>query len=150
MDDIRKIVLPDSNQSRADRDIAYRCMHLTVENLIHANVGRVFLVATYSRKEPREWLGSLAEKAASDVYVIACKVSPDVAVARFRCRKPGHAAVNLDEDRVRREAAEYVYTGATVVDTETTIEANVVQAERYVCTGEPVDVQSWASHGSPR
>lgn len=62
IDDIRRIVIPNSKQTQQDRDIAYRCMHLIAEKLLEAGIKRVVVAATYGRLQPREWLRSTAEK----------------------------------------------------------------------------------------
>ena len=60
IDQIREIVIPNSRQSQEDRDIAYRCMHLVAEKLLGVGANTVILTATYSRRNPRQWLRSLA------------------------------------------------------------------------------------------
>ena len=148
IDEIRKIVIPNSKQTQEDRNIAYRCMHLVAEKLLKAGVSRVVLAATYGRRQPRQWLSSIAERTGTQVCAIACKVSPEMAVARFRSRQPGHAAVDLTEDLVRRQAADYDYAAARVVDSTIRVEASVAQAEGYVRSGETTELADWVSHGT--
>src|SRR4030095_8717723 len=71
IDQIRQAVIPNSQQIQEDRDIAYRCMHLIALKLLQAGANRVILVATYSRKNPRQWLRSVAEEASAQVCAIA-------------------------------------------------------------------------------
>ena len=145
IDQIRQAVIPNSRQSQEDRDVAYRCMHLIAQKLLEAEVNQVILVATYSRRNPRQWLRSLAEKSSAHVCVLACRVSPDIAVARFRSRKPGHAAVDLTEDLVQRQVTDYEYELANVIECVDPLRQSVSNAERYVRAGKKVDLAEWSS-----
>jgi predicted kinase len=148
IDQIRQIVVPNSKQTQEDRDIAYRCMHLIAEKLLKAGANRVVLAATYGRREPRQWLRSVAERTSAEVCAIACKVSPETAVARFRSREPGHPAVDLTEDLVRRQATDYEYGLANVVDCTMPVHESVSKAEYYVRASEALDLAEWTTHGA--
>lgn len=148
IDQIRQAVIPNSRQTQEDRDVAYRCMHLIAQKLLEAGVNQVILVATYSRRKPRQWLRSLAEKTSAHVCALACKVSPDIAVARFRSRKPGHAAVDLTEDLVQRQVTDYEYGLANVIECVGPLRQSVSNAERYVRAGKEVDLVEWSSQGA--
>lgn len=148
IDQIRQAVIPNSRQTQDDRDVAYRCMHLIAHKLLEVGVNQVILVATYSRRKPREWLRSLAEKTSAHVCALACKVSPDIAVARFRSRKPGHAAVDLTEDLVQRQVMDYEYGLANVIESTGPLHESVSNAERYVRAGKEVDLAEWSSQGA--
>lgn len=53
MDEIRACLIPQSKQSKTDRDIAYRAMHLLADHLLQKGV-TVILDATYGPYEHRD------------------------------------------------------------------------------------------------
>ncbi len=144
VDEVRRLVLPRSQQAVQDRNIAYRCMHFTVAKMVEAGLRRAVLAATYARREPREWLSSMASEIKASVHVIGCRVNAETAAARFRQRGPGHPAVDLDEARVRFLAMEHDYFGVEVVETDAPIEQCIRQALTYLSIGPPVDLTAWA------
>lgn len=148
IDQIRQIVIPNSQQNQEDRDIAYRCMHLVAQKLLEVGANTVLLTATYSRRKPRQWLRALADSKSAQVCVLACQISPEIAVARFRSRKPGHPAVDLTEDLVWRQAMDYPYGLANVVDCATPLHESLSKAECYVREGKAIDLGEWASQGA--
>jgi len=147
IDQIRQIVIPNSRQSQDDRDIAYRCMHLISEKLLEAGAGTIIMTATYSRREPRQWLRSLADSKSAHVCVLACHVTPEVAVARFRLREPGHPAVDLTDALVRQQVMNYPYGLANVVDCDMPLDESVSKAEHYIREGKATDLAEWVSQG---
>jgi predicted kinase len=147
IDQIRQIVIPNSQQSQEDRNIAYRCMHLVSQKLLEVGANTIILTATYSRRNPRQWLRSLADSMSAQVCVLACQVSPEVAIARFRSRKPGHPAIDLTEDLVQRQVMEYPYGVANVVDCAIPLHESVAKAEYYVRQGQAIDLAQWVSQG---
>lgn len=147
IDQVRQIVIPNSQQSQEDRNIAYRCMHLVSQKLLDVGAGTIFLTATYSRRNPRQWLRSLADSKSAQVCILACKVSPEVAIARFRSRKPGHPAIDLTEDLVQRQVMEYSYGVANVVECDIPLHESVAKAEYYVREGKAIDLAQWVSQG---
>ena len=149
IDQIRQIVIPVSQQSQQDRDIAYRCMHLVSEKLLEVEVNAIILTATYSRRNPRQWLRSLAESKSAQVCILACQVSPDIAIARFRSRTSGHPAVDLTEDLVQRQVMDYPYGTAHVVQCGIPLHESVAKAEYLVREGKAIDLAEWVSQGAP-
>lgn len=147
IDQIREIVIPNSQQSQEDRDIAYRCMHLVAQNLIEVGANTVILTATYSRRDPRQWLHSFADSKSARVCILACQISPELAIARFRSRKPGHPAVDLTEDSVQRQVMDYPYGLANVIDCAIPLHESVAKAEYYIREGKPIDLAEWVSQG---
>jgi len=147
IDQIRQIVIPNSQQSQEDRDIAYRCMHLVAEKLLEVGANAILLTATYSRRHPRQWLRSLADTKSAQVCILACRVSPEIAIARFRSRPPGHPAVDLTEDLVRQQVMDYPYGVANVVECSTPLHESVAQAEYFVREGKAIDLAEWVSQG---
>ena len=147
IDQIRESVIPGSQQSQEDRDIAYRCMHLISQKLLEAGANTVILTATYSRRNPRQWLRSLADSMSVQVCVLACQVSPEIAIARFRSRKPGHPAVDLTEDSVQRQVMDYPYGLTNVVECAIPLHESVAKAEYYVREGKAIDLAEWVSQG---
>jgi predicted kinase len=148
IDQIRESVIPNSQQSREDRDIAYRCMHLVSEKLLEVGANTVILTATYSRRSPRQWLRSLADARSAQVCVLACQVSPEIAIARFRSREPGHPAVDLTEDNVQRQVMDYPYGVANVIDCTTPLHESLAKAEHCVRENKAIDLAKWVSQGS--
>jgi len=149
VDQIRLIVIPNSQQNQEDRDIAYRCMHLVAQKLLEVGANTVLLTATYSRKNPRQWLRSLAESKSAQVCVLACQVSPEIAIARFRSRERGHPAVDLTEELVQRQAMDYPYGLANVVDCAIPLHESVSKAEHYIREGKAIDLAEWVLKGAP-
>ena len=119
MDATRQRLLPDAAHTRADREVAYRAMEWAAEMLPVA-----VLDAPYGHDEDYTGLVRLG------AVVIECHVSPETAVRRFRERGPDAVRLDLTEDEVRRQVAEYRYRGgALVLDTEkVTVEDAVAQA----------------------
>ena len=148
VDQIRLSVIPNSRQSREDRDIAYRCMHLIAQKLLELGANTVLLTATYSRRNPRQWLRSLAESKPAQICVLACQVGPEIAIARFRARERGHPAVDLTEDLVQRQVMDYPYGVAHVVECAIPLHESVAKAEHYVREGEAIDLAEWVSQGA--
>ena len=148
IDQIRESVIPNSRQSQEDRDIAYRCMHLVSEKLLEVGANTVILTATYSRRNPRQWLRSLVDNKSAQVGVLACRVSPEIAIARFRSRQPGHPAVDLTEDLVQRQVMDYPYGLANVVECAIPLHESVAKAESYIREGKAIDLTQWVSLGA--
>jgi predicted kinase len=109
MDATRQRLLPDAAHTRADRQVAYRGMHFAAELLLAAGAGAV-LDAPYDHPEDR---AELTRIAGTQSKLIECHVSPDVAAARLRQRGLNDPArPDLTEERVRRLARDYPYSGA--------------------------------------
>src|SRR5205809_2864448 len=100
MDATRRRLLPDAAHTRADRAVAYRAMEWAAELL-----PSVILDAPYGHEEDRSGLERL------QAVVIECRVTPDIAVDRFRSRGPDSVRLDLTEEVVRRVVAEYRYRG---------------------------------------
>jgi predicted kinase len=116
MDATRRRILPGAAHTRADRQVAYRAMHLAAELLLGAGANAI-LDAPYGHQEDREELARIA--AGADVRLIECRVSPEAAVRRFRERGPDAVRLDLTEELVGRMVREFPYTRAgLVVDTE--------------------------------
>ena len=149
IDQIRQIVIPNSQQSQEHRDIAYRCMHLVSEKLLEVGANAIVMTATYTRRNTRQWLRSLADSKSAQVCILACQVSPEIAIARFRSRTPGHPAVDLTEDLVQRQVMDYPYGVAKVVECSLPLHESVTQAEYFVREGKAIDLAEWVSQGAP-
>ena len=108
MDATRQRLLPDAAHTRADRQVAYRGMHFAAELLLAAGAGAV-LDAPYDQPENR---AELARIAGSECKLIECHVTPGIAAARLRERGlDDPARPDLNEERVRRMARDYPYSG---------------------------------------
>jgi len=149
VDEIRLALLPASNQSVEDRNIAYRAMHLTTRFLVVAGVSPLFITATYTRHEPRRLLAEVASEHAVDVFVVQCRVDAGVAVERFSRRPTGHAAVDLTADAVVDASATYPFThGALVVDTDRPIADVVSDVRALLSAGVPTSLRDWCGAAS--
>jgi predicted kinase len=117
MDTTRARLMPDSPHTRHDRRIAYRAMHFASELLLEC--GRsVILDAQYGHAEDREEVEQAASRTGSPLYLIECKVAPDVAVRRFRERPQDHPGLDLTEERVATMAHTFPYRGTgLLIDT---------------------------------
>src|SRR5438128_3289934 len=104
MNAARLAILPDSKQSAADRDIAYRAVLYTAGKLLGAGSQRVILTATDGPAVHREGIRDVVRRYSAALFVVTCLVAPDEAVMRFRQRPRGHAALDLTEDKARKLA----------------------------------------------
>jgi len=118
MDAVRRRLLPDAAHTRADRRVAYRAMHWAAELLLAAGAG-VILDAPYGHAEDREELARVEATSGVAAQVIECRVSPAVAVARFRERGADAVRLDLTEELVERLVREHPYTGSgLLLDTD--------------------------------
>lgn len=109
MDAVRQRILPHAAHTRADREVAYRAMHLTAESLLGAGVNAI-LDAPYGHAEDRAELARIVGGAM--LKLIECQVSPETAVRRFRERGPDAVRLDLTPELVERMVREYSYTRA--------------------------------------
>jgi adenylate kinase family enzyme len=120
MDAVRQRILPGAKHTREDRQVAYRAMAMAAELLPN-----VILDAPYGHAEDREALAHL------NPLWVECRVSPEVAVQRFRERGFDPERPDLTEEVVHESAERYHYTASLILDTETrTIEDCV----REICS----------------
>lgn len=133
MDAVRRRLLPEAAHTRADRRVAYRAMHWAAELLLGAGDG-VILDANYGHAEDREELARVAASSGVAAKVIECRVSPAVAIARFRQRGADAVRLDLTEELVERLVREHSYTGSgLLLDTEAlTPSACVLRAESWL------------------
>lgn len=155
MDEARKLILPGSTQSAADRDIAYRAISYATRKVLAVGVERAILCATYTEAEHRAGVADLVTACSARLFIVSLVVDPDEAVRRLLLRPAGHAAVDLTEDRVRALAeSARPFAGGLVVNTSAQSQPQCVdQILRYITSGNNVaDIQSWisAGHRGPR
>ena len=128
LDRIRQRLLPESDQREEDRDTSYRAMHLVTEHLVRLGHS-VIVDATYGREDPRKELARIG----SPAVFVQCKAPPELAIARFRARRPGHAAVDLTDQRVLELNARFEYSGeGLVVDTSQPIDVCMAQVRAHL------------------
>jgi predicted kinase len=109
--------MPDSRHTRHDRRIAYRAMHFAAELLLDCSQ-TVILDAQYAHPEDRSEVEQIAARTGATLYLIECKVSPDVAVRRFRERPPDHPGLDLTEELVAEMARAFPFLGTgLLIDT---------------------------------
>lgn len=144
VDRILSVLMPTSDRNQRDRDVAYRAMILTASELLRC--GRtVLLDATFSRAEHRRELEECALALRTPLYLIQCRVSPEVAVTRFK-RRTDHSAVDLSEDRVRRLAQTFEYVEAGLCLSGSDIAALSYAAKSYLDEGKPICLDgSWSA-----
>ncbi|MGA8581193.1 MAG: ATP-binding protein [Bryobacteraceae bacterium] len=133
MDAVRRRLLPDAAHTRADRRVAYRAMHWAAELLLRAGAG-VILDAPYGHPEDRKELAQVSASTGVPAKLIECRVSPPVAIARFRQRGADAVRLDLNEKRVERLVRENSYTNSgLVLDTDTLSPAAcLLQAESWL------------------
>jgi predicted kinase len=148
MDRFRERLLPRSMQTVADRDLAYRAMHLTAE-LLAPWCPTVVLDATYTAGSCRSELVSLVQRAEGEMSLLECHVGPAVAVERF-LRRGDHPAVDLDVKRVAALAESYPYFSAAYAVEPT--EAADLAGGRLHPGGplHPEALAAWCRRGLPR
>jgi len=118
MDGVRRRILPGAAHTRADREVAYRAMHLAAECVLRSG-GCIILDAPYGHAEDRRDLFSVAEVSRARLLLVELKVSPEMAAERLRNRGPDPERPDLTETIVAQSAREYPYSGSgLLLDTE--------------------------------
>lgn len=114
VDAILSDLIPDSQRNRADRDLAYRAMHMLAKELLACGHA-VTVDATYGNGRHRAAVETLVGSLGVPLYLAECHVAPGTAVDRFKNRL-NHPALDLSEQRVRDLAERYPYSqqGLTV------------------------------------
>jgi predicted kinase len=131
-------LIPNSDHGETDRDIAYRAVHLLANELLRVGCN-ILVDATYGRAPHREAVAMLATTSGVSVYLIECRVSPEIAAARFR-KRTYHPAVDLDESRVCHLASQYRYSGqGLIIDAEMPLSDALEQSIAYLANGKPID-----------
>ena len=147
MDDTRLNELRNSDHETRDRNAAYRMvLERANRSLVQRDNRTVILDATYAPAEHRNGVTLLAASRCAEVYVIECRVSPNDAAERFRSRKERHAAIDLNEARVRDIAATWsYYGGGLLINTSITSEGDSLHRVRdYIDSGIPiVSLEAW-------
>ena len=147
MDGIRARIIPDSEQNEKDRRISYRAMHVVAESLLRCGHS-VIVSATYGPLQHREELERLAYEIKATLWLVECKVEPDVAVQRFAGRREPHPAVDLTPERVRDLAKTFAYSGkGLTLDTSGLLSTCQLQVEEYISDGSPVAFGDWRQRG---
>jgi predicted kinase len=108
MDRTRRRLMPRSEHTREDRQIAYRAMLYAAELLLERGLD-VVLDAPYGHAEDRRELSETAERTAARLFLIECAVSPEMAVERFRRRGPDAVRRDLTEERVKELVGSFHY-----------------------------------------
>ena len=82
----------------------------------------------------------MAARAAAPLYLVQCRVSPDVAVRRWAERGPDNIRLDLSAERVYSDAATYPYCGCgLVLDTAAEpLEQSVARVIAYLKSGVPL------------
>ena len=143
MDQTRARLMPGSPHTREDRAVAYRAMHWAAELLAGGGLS-VILDAPYGHPEDRRELGQIAARAGAALFLIECRVSPEVALARFRQRQRGPRR-DLTEERVDELVREFRYCGrGLLLDTGSLdVGGCLALIRQYLSTGRPVPRGGW-------
>jgi hypothetical protein len=143
MDSFRRRLIPDSPHHHEHIDIAYRAMHYAADLLLEQGMS-IMVDSTYSRSEQRREIESIAVRTGARLVPIQCRVPPAVAVNRFRRRSTDHPALDLDERRVARLAAEYPYLDSCLlVDTTGSIASCLLLVDHYLSTAREAKDGEW-------
>ena len=144
MDKIRSILIPDSDQRKEHRQIAYRAMHFTANLLLRAG-HNVILDATYIPFEHRREVEQIALAAPASLYLVECIVPSEIAVERFKSRDKTHPAVDLTASQVAELASTFPYSGNGLLLVTTTPAADCLASiEAYLSREQPVTPGEWS------
>lgn len=129
MDATRARLMPDSTHTRADRRVAYRAMHFAAELLLERGA-TVILDAQYGHPEDREEVEQICARTGSGLYLIECRVDPELAARRFRDRPASHPGLDLTQELVIEMARAFPYSGrGLMIDTG---EISIGECERRI------------------
>ena len=144
-DQILTALIPSSDRRKTDRDIAYRATLLIAEESLIGSRS-VLLDATYGTIEHRKAVEVSVSAHRTPFYLIQCRVSPQMAVDRFK-RRESHPAIDLEENRVRDLASRYQYAGlGLIIPSELGLSDALERAHEYLCNSEPlVPDGSWSN-----
>ena len=141
MDAIRARILPHAAHTRADREVAYRVMHMMAEAALALGHGCI-VNASYSHQADREALGRIG----APVFLIECHVTADAAVERSAGRRGSHPGHDLTEARVRELVAAYPFSGlGLAVDSSEPLPACVSAIAAYLAADVAIGAGAWAS-----
>jgi len=108
VDRILRKLIPDSDYREAHRDIAYRALMLTVEELLRRGQGAI-LDATFARPPYLDEIKSLTATNQGQLFLFQCWLPIDAALERFKLRAGEHPATDLTADRVKELHRGYPY-----------------------------------------
>jgi predicted kinase len=132
IDSILQRILPGSSFEQADRDLAYRVLGFTVEQLLLAGIG-VIVDATFTRAPHLEDLEVLASRCKARLFLIECRIDVAIAIKRFQDRGGQHPAVDLDEARVEQQNKSYPYKSkGLILDTSRRIDDCLAEIRHQV------------------
>lgn len=132
MDEIRCILIPNSDHRKEHRQIAYRAMHFAADLLL-SHGQSVIVDATYRHLRQREEIAKIADRTQAALFFVQCVVPLEVAALRFRERKETHPASDLTEQRVARLAREFPYSSRSLkLDTTQEIHFCLKQVKEYI------------------
>jgi predicted kinase len=144
MDQTRARLMPGSPHTRQDRAVAYRAMHWAAELLAGGGLD-VILDAPYGHPEDRRELEQIAARAGAPLFLIECRVPPQVALARFRQRERG-PRMDLTEERVDELVRAFRYCGRGLLLETGSLDVGGCLAliRQYLATGRPTPPGEWA------
>jgi predicted kinase len=132
IDNILRCILPDSSFEQPDRDLAYRVLGFTVEQLLMAGHG-VIVDGTFARPPYLEDLEVVAAKLKARLFLVECKIDAAIAVERFQDRGGQHPAVDLDKARVDHLNQSYPFKfKGLVVDTSRRLDDCLAEIRQQV------------------
>jgi predicted kinase len=132
IDSILQRIVPGSSFDQADRDLAYRILGFSVEQLLLARIG-VIVDATFTRAPHLENLEVLARKCNARLFLVECRIDVAIAIKRFQDRGGKHPAVDLDEARVEQQNQSYPYKSkGLTLDTSRQIDECLTEIRRQI------------------
>lgn len=142
MDAIRVRLLPDAAHTRADRQIAYRAMHLAA--LLARRGESVIVNASYSHACDRREIEEAALRVRAPLLLVEFTVTAATAVARARERRATHPGADLTDQRVAELVGAFPYfRGGLVVDGEAPPETNLARILEYFSTSRGLPPGVW-------
>jgi predicted kinase len=148
MDAFRVRLLPEAAHTREDRQIAYRAMHYTAELLVERGHS-VIVNASYSHSENRREIEEIASRREVALFLVECKVSPEIAVERSRERRGSHPGLDLTDERVIDLVTGFPFFGeGLTLDSTTEIADCLRRIEEYLAAGIPLSPGRWSTAGS--
>jgi predicted kinase len=146
MDRTRARLMPESSHTRADREVAYRAMLFAAELLLQSGES-VILDAPYGHSEDRRAIEEVVERTRARLFLVECRVSPELAAARLASRDPRHPGLlDLTPERARELARAFDYTAkGLLLDTGATAPEDALPLIRsYLETGRPLRPGEWS------
>ncbi len=144
LDAIRARILPDSRNTREDHLTVHRAMHMVAEVFLDLNMN-VIANAMYNNIEERRDVEELAARLSAPLYLVECRVTPQIALQRYASggRRAGY---ELTAERVLDLVNTFPYYGrGLVVDSTDPLNDCITEIEQYLKSGKPLILGKWSA-----